>query len=157
MKAKTYELFEQATTDEILNFITQELENSDESPFWVEKSAPFVKAILSVLVPLRDSDILFNPEGQKVQKLTPELFLAWSDFVSLKTLAFTLEKSNQANELLRTNVDEVTCKKYKTCDLEVLGEYLNSYGVDLQRENVDFPIANYNLHQGLSGVIKSVF
>ena len=57
--------------------------------------------------------MLFNPEGKAVDKLTPELFFEWNDFVSLKTLAFTIQKSNEAGELLRTKLDKATCQKYK--------------------------------------------
>ena len=156
MKQESYKLFRSATIQEISEVLSKELEQRNESPFWVTKVIPFTEAILSVLIELRDNDMLFNPEGNKVDELTPELFLKWSDFVSLKTLAFTIEKSNQEKKLLRTNLDEATCRRYKECSLDTLGEYLSSNGVDLTKENLDFPIATYNLHQGVSSVIKSL-
>ncbi len=73
-----------------------------------------------------------------MEELTPELFLRWSDFVSLKSLAFKIQKSNL------------------DIDLEMLGDYLARYNVNLEKESLDFPISSYNLHQGVSNVIKSL-
>jgi len=91
-----------------------------------------------------------------VSELTPELFFRWSDFVSLKTLAFTIQKSNVAGVLLRTKLDVAVCKNYKSIDLKILGDYLSKNSVNLENEALDFPISNYNLHQGVSNVIKSL-
>jgi hypothetical protein len=156
MKQESYELFESADVEAIVTVIDKELQTRNESPFWSDKVVPFSRAILSVLVPLRDMDLLFTPEGRYVEKLTPELFLEWSDFLSLKMLAFTLAKSNEAGELLRTALDKEACVRYEPIDLKLLGEYLSRYTVNLEREDLDFPIANYNLHQGVTNVIKSL-
>ena len=156
MKPETYELFKNADLDTIVQTIEGELKQRNESPFWADKVVPFSRAILSVLIPLREQNLLFTPEGNKAEELTPELFLEWSDFLSLKTLAFTLAKSNEAQTLLRTSLPEEVCKNYQAIDLKLLGEYLSRYTVNLEREDLDFPIANYNLHQGVSNVIKSL-
>ena len=156
MKQESYTLFKSADIQTILQTLETELKNRNESPFWRDKVVPFSAAILSILIPLRDAEMLFNPEGEARSELTPELFLKWSDFVSLKTLAFTIQKSNEAEVLLRTKLDETTCKKYKSIDLRVLGDYLSRYTVNLENESLDFPISNYNLHQGVSNVIKSL-
>ena len=156
MKPETYELFKNADLDTIVHTIEEELKQRNESPFWADKVVPFSRAILSVLVPLREQNLLFTPEGNKTEALTPELFLEWSDFLSLKTLAFTLARSNEAQTLLRTSLPEEVCKNYQAIDLKLLGEYLSRYTVNLEREDLDFPIANYNLHQGVSNVIKSL-
>ena len=156
LQQESYKLFKNGTLEEIISEIDRELKNRKESPFWADKIVPFSYAILSVLIPLRENNLLFTPEGKAADALTPELFLEWSDFLSLKTLAFTLAKSNEAKELLRTSLDKEQCKRYEPINLEFLGEYLSKYTVDLEREDVDFPIANYNLHQGVSNVIKSL-
>jgi|FLOH01.1.fsa_nt_gi hypothetical protein len=156
MKQESYELFKNGSVEEIIKVIDAELKTRNESPFWTDKVVPFSKAILSVLVPLRDNNMLFTPENLPVNELTPELFFKWSDFVSLKTLAFTIQKSNEAGELLRTKLDSSTCKNYKEIDLSNLGDYLSKYTVNLENEALDFPISNYNLHQGVSNVIKSL-
>lgn len=156
MKPQTYKLFKNENLETITDKISSELALRNESPFWSDKVVPFSKAILSVLIPLRDKGILFDPQGDFVENLTPEIFLEWNDFLSLKTLAFTLQKSNEANELLRTNLDKELCKKYDNIDLKLLGDYLSRYSVNLEYENLDFPISNYNLHQGVSNVIKSL-
>lgn len=156
MKQESYTLFKTSDIQTILKTLEEELKSRNESPFWKDKVIPFSEAILSVLVPLREADMLFNPEGIAAKELTPELFFKWSDFVSLKTLAFTIQKSNDAGVLLRTTLDEATCKKYKSIDLNLLGDYLARYSVNLEDEFLDFPISNYNLHQGVSNVIKSL-
>ena len=156
MKQESYKLFKTAKIEEILNTLDTELKTRNESPFWTDKVIPFSQAILSVLIPLRDVNMLFNPEGLHVEELTPELFFKWSDFVSLKTLAFTIQKSNLANELLRTKLDSSTCREYNEIDLKILGDYLAKNNVNLKDENLDFPISSYNLHQGVSNVIKSL-
>lgn len=156
MKQETYKLFQHAELEEIVQTIADELQTRNESPFWADKVVPFSEAILSVLIPLRDMGLLFTPEGQKVDILTPELFLVWSDFLSLKLLAFTLQKSNTEGKLVRTSLSEEECSQYKEIDLSRLGEYLSLYSVNLEYENLDFPIASYNLHQGVSNVIKSL-
>ena len=156
MKQETYEMFANADKETIVKTLENELALRNESPFWKDKVVPFSSAILSVLIPLRDNDLLFTPEGKKVECLTPELFLDWSDFLSLKTLAFTLQRSNAEGKLVRTSLDEADTFRYKEIDLEELGAYLSLYTVNLEYENLDFPIANYNLHQGVSNVIKSL-
>ncbi len=138
MKQESYELFNSASIDKITEVLSAELKTRNEQAFWDEKVIPFTEAILSVLIPLRDSDALFDPEGVRVDKLTPELFLRWSDFVSLKSLAFRIQESD------------------RYIDLKILGDYLGRYNVKLDNEALDFPISSYNLHQGVSNVIKSL-
>lgn len=156
MNKESYELFENESVEKIVEVIESELKTRNESPFWADKVVPFSRAILSALVPLRDNHLLFTPEGNAVGSLTPELFLEWSDFLSLKTLAFTLQKSNVEKKLCRTKLSDDACESYKEIDLELLGAYLSLYTVNLEDESLDFPIANYNLHQGVSNVIKSL-
>jgi len=156
MKQESYELFETESVENIVKVIASELQTRNESPFWSEKVVPFSTAILSILVPLRELNILFDAQGNAVQKLTPELFLEWSDFVSLKMLAFTIQKSNTSAKLERTNLDAQSCAQYKEINLSLLGDYLAKYTVNLENESLDFPISNYNLHQGVSNVIKSL-
>lgn len=156
MKEQSYKLFSDENEQNIVLYLDKELQNRNESPFWKEKVVPFSEAILSVLIPLRDNDILFTPEGIYAEILTPELFFEWNDFVSLKTLAFTLQKSNEAKKLLRTKLDKEKCERYEEINLEKLGAYLSSNSVNLEKESLDFPIATYNLHQGVSNVIKSL-
>jgi len=137
----------------ILGAISTALDQSDEAPFWRQKSLPFCEAILSVLIPLREQKLLFDPEGRAHAELTPELFIRWCDLMSLKTLAFTLAKSNNEGKLLRTYIDTDT---YQPIDLEILGKYLSGYTVNLSDEWVDFPITNYNLHIGMTSLITKI-
>ena len=156
MNQESYELFKSSDIQTIVNTLAAELKTRNESPFWADKVVPFSTAILSILIPLRDANILFNAQGDAVKELTPDIFLEWSDFVSLKILAFTIQKSNDAGELQRTKLPRDICQKYEEIDLQLLGNYLSLYTVNLDDELLDFPIANYNLHQGISNVIKSL-
>ena len=156
MKQESYELFKKGSAEEIVSMIQSELEKRNESPFWADKVAPFSEAVLSILVPLRDMDLLFNPEGKYEEKLTPELFFRWCDFVSLKMLAFTIAASNESGKLERTKLPEEKTRTYKPVDISKLASYLAKYSVNLENEALDFPIANYNLHLGVANVIKSL-
>ena len=137
----------------ILGAITTALANSDEAPFWREKSVPLCKAVLSVLLPLKEQNLLFDPEGNPHSELTAELFLRWCDLYSLRMLAFTLAKSNDAGKLLRT---KIVTENYKPIDLEILGKYLSNYSVNLENEMVDFPVTNYNLHIGMATLLTKI-
>lgn len=137
----------------ILASISTALDRSDEAPFWRQKSLPFCEAVLSALIPLRDQHLLFDPEGNPHSELSPSLFLRWCDLLSLRTLAFTLAKSNTAGKLLRTKIDTET---YQPIDLEILGKYLSGYNVNLDNEMVDFPVTNYNLHIGMTTLLTKI-
>lgn len=156
MKPTIPALFAEASAEEIISTLETALKEADEAPFWAEKTLPFCRAILSALIPLRSQNLLFTPEGRPQTELTPELFLRWCDLVSLKMLAFTLQQSNNAGKLERTSYDEENSARYAPIDLETLGSYLSGYGVNLEEENEDFPIAHYNLHTGITGVIKNL-
>lgn len=147
-------LLETSSLEEILEVLKNKLEQSEEPDFWKEKIIPFTEAILSVLIPLKNQNLLFNPEGKIVQELNSELFFRWSDLVCLKTLAFILQESNEKNKLLRTDYVDI---KYKVIDLEKLGSYLSSNRVNIiDEDSLDFPMSIYNLHQGMITIIKNL-
>jgi hypothetical protein len=148
-------LLQNSSQKKILENIEDKLKKSDEADFWKEKIIPYSEAILSVLIPLKEQNLLFSPEGKIVNSLDSELFYRWSDLVCLKTLAFTIQQSNEQNKLLRTDYKNVD---YKTIDLEKLGIYLSSNKVNLvDEDSLDFPISIYNLHQGMLTIIKNLF
>ncbi|MBD3798856.1 hypothetical protein [Sulfuricurvum sp.] len=146
-------LFKSSDASTILNVISSALEKSNDAPFWREKSVPLCEAILSVLIPLRNQNLLFDPEGNPHSNLSPELFLRWCDLYSLRILAFTIAKSNDTGKLVRTKINTDT---YEPIDLEILGKYLSSYSVNLENEMVDFPITNYNLHIGMTTLLTKI-
>ncbi|HEX5623610.1 MAG TPA: hypothetical protein VFX57_04115 [Sulfuricurvum sp.] len=141
----------------ILGAIKTAIERSDEAPFWQQKTIPYCEAILSVLIPLREQHLLFDPEGKAHAELTPDLFLRWCDLMSLKTLAFTLAQSNTNEKLMRTKIESERAVAYRPIDLEILGTYLSSYTINLEDEWLDFPITNYNLHIGITSLITNIF
>ena len=99
MKQESYELFKSASLQRIIEVLDAELKTRNEQAFWEDKVIPFSEAILIVLIPLRDAKKLFDPESVSVNELTPELFLSWSDFVSLKSLAFKIQKTEMDIDL----------------------------------------------------------
>lgn len=149
------QLLQNSSKEEILKEIENRLKDSDEKEFWKEKVIPFTDAVLSILIPLREQNLLFNPEGKIKEKLDSELFFRWSDLVCLRILAFILQESNEKNELVRTEYKNV---KYELIDLETVAKYLTSNRIDLTDEdNLDFPVATYNLHTGINTIIKNLF
>lgn len=152
---KFSQILQNSSKEEILEEIENRLKNSDEKEFWKEKVIPFVDAVLSVLLPLREQNLLFNPEGKIKEKFDSELFFRWSDLVCLRILAFILQESNEKNELVRTDYKDV---KFEPIDLEIVAKYLTSNRIDLTNEdNLDFPVATYNLHTGINTIIKNLF
>ena len=156
MNQATLELFNSKSADDIATALDITLQSRNESPFWMDKVIPFSKAVLSILIPLREQKLLFDPQGKFQEDLTPELFLEWMDFVSLKMLAFTIQKSNESASLLRTSLSQEECLRYQAIDITLLADYLSKYSVNMQDESLDFPIANYNVHQGVKNVVKSL-
>ena len=150
------QLFSTADAAKIAEAIRARLDSSGHQGYLASKALPFSEAILSVLLPLRDMDLLFDPEGRYASRLDSTLFLRWCDLVSLKLLLFTLAHSNEAGRLVRTKLSKQQVKNYKPVALKSLARYLNSYGVDLEDEMRDFPVASYNLHQGVSDILRQI-
>lgn len=149
-------LLADAPASTIENALQAALDRSDESPFWSLKVMPLAHALLSVLIPLRDTGLLFDPEGNPAKRLDAAMILRWCDLVSLKTLAFTLQKSNENGRLMRTRHDQSNTEIYRNIELSELGRYLNQYGINLDNEALDFPIAHYNLHLGIADVLAKL-
>ena len=150
------QIFETSTKEQIVSVLEVALKSSNESPIWTEKAIPLAEAILSVLIPLREQKLLVTPEGTVSKRLTPELFLRYCDLVNLKWLAFTLQQSNDTENLERTQYTQAQAEKYEGIELSTLGAYLSSFSVNLEDEWLDFPISNYNLHIGVSDLIKKL-
>lgn len=150
------QIFKDGDQERIVSTIASALKGSNESPIWVTKVIPLTEAILSVLIPLRDQNLLVSPEGNSIEALTPKLFLRYCDLSNLKVLAFSLQMSNESNSLKRSRYDEAQASQYQNIDLSQLGSYLSSFSVNLEDEWQDFPIANYNLHIGVSDLIRTL-
>lgn len=148
------ELLVNSSREEILELYTIALDKSEEEDFWKEKIIPYVDAILSVVLPLRDQKLLFTPEGRTVDIIDEEFYYRWADLMCLRTMAFILEESNAKVSLCRTDYKDVN---YEPIDLQTLGEYLSLYRVNLDDEDsLDFPVSNYNLHTGMLTTIKTL-
>lgn len=147
-------LLQSSTSEEILTILQEKLDKSDEPEFWKEKIIPYAQALLSILLPLKEQNLLFNPEGKIIKELNSELFFRWADLVCLRTLAFIIEQSNNEGKLVRT---DYKTDSYNPIDLEKLGTYLSSNRIDLTDEdNLDFPMATYNTHIAMTTIIKNL-
>lgn len=148
-------LLQKESIDEILKILSQELDNSDEVEFWKEKVIPYTKVILTILIPLKERNLLFTPEGKSVDILDSTLFFRWADLVCLRMLYFIIKQSNEQKELLRTNYQN---RNYKSINIEELEKYLLQNRINILDEDIlDFPIATYNLHIGIISIIKNLF
>lgn len=150
------QIFATGTQEQIVSTLEVALKSSNESPIWTEKAIPLSNAILSVLIPLREKNLLVTPEGNPQESLTPELFLRYCDLANLKWLAFTLQMSNDTGTLERTKLSQTMSEQYPGIDLSTLGAYLSLQTVNLEDEWLDFPISNYNLHIGVSDLLKKL-
>ncbi len=146
-------MFEDNNTKLLTEAVELALKNKNESPFFAEKAIPLIEAIYSVIIPLKEQDLLFTPEGKRTDSFGFEDFLNWTDLVSLKLLYFTLKESNEKGTLCRTEYKDAD---YKNIDLETLKEYVKRYNIHEEYEEEDFPIAHYNMHIGIASVIKEV-
>ena len=150
------QIFQASTKEQIISMLEVALKSRNESPIWTEKVIPLADAILSVLIPLREQNLLVTPEGNTQETLTTELFLRYCDLANLKWLAFTLQKSNDTTVLERTKYEREKATNYSPIELSTLGAYLSLQTVNLEDEWLDFPIAKYNLHIGVSDLIKQL-
>lgn len=150
------QIFATGSKEQMISVLETALKTSNESPMWIEKSIPLSSAILSALIPLREQNLLFTPEGKPQEALTTELFIRYCDLANLKWLAFTLQMSNDKASLQRTKYSTDQAEQYSVIELGELGSYLSGYTVNLEDEWQDFPIANYNLHIGVTDLLKKL-
>jgi len=146
-------MFEEENIKQLTQALEIALKNKDESPFFAQKVTPLVEAIYSVIVPLKKQDLLFNPEGKKIEKFDFKEFLEWTDLVSLKNLYFIIKESNEKGELVRVGFKS---NNYEKIDLETLKDYVKRYNIHEEYEEEDFPIAHYNVHTGVASVMKDI-
>ena len=146
-------MFEENDTKLLTDALELGLKNKNESPLFAAKVTPLVEAIFSVILPLKEQHLLFNPEGKKIDGFNFDEFVQWTDLVSLKNLYFTIRESNEKGELVRTQLEGTT---YTAINLEILKDYMKRYNIHEEYEEEDFPIAHYNLHMGVTSVIKGL-
>lgn len=146
-------MFEENETKQLIEALKLALKNKNESPFFAEKVTPLIEAVYSVIIPLKEQNLLFNPEGEKIEKFDFDEFLRWTDLVCLKSLYFTLKESNEKGTLCRTSYKDVD---YTPVNLDKLKEYIKRFNIHEEYEEEDFPIAHYNVHMGVASVIKDI-
>jgi len=148
------ELLQTITLQQLQEELKKRLLKSSHADFWNQKVLPLSEAIFSLILPLRDQGLLFNPETKKVNKLSIDEVLRWTDLVSLRNLYFILKKSNDMGYLIDT--EYAKDDKYAPIDLTIIENYLHFYNVDLNNPIAEFPIRNYNLNQGIGSVLEDL-
>ena len=136
-----------------LKELETKLKASDESPFWQELCLPATQTILELLFELKKQKLLFNPEGKILKELNLKELLRWYDLVSLKTLAFILDQSNQEGKLLRTQYPKEQTQNYRPIDLNALSRHLLQFSISLEDELADFPNRFFVQHQELGHIV----
>lgn len=142
------------SSEHFLARLQEALDASQESDFWKKSLIPATKTILATLLSLQSQGLLFTPEGKPLKQLTLTELLRWYDLVSLKSLAFILDQSNQAQKLLRTTYTEEQAARFTPLSLEALSAHLIQYSIALDDELADFPNRFYVQHQELGHIVN---
>lgn len=134
--------------DEITDIIGNMLDTTGENAFWSGRAITAMKALLSILVPLRDMGLLWTPDGKRAPILTFSVLSEWlGDLQNLKTLYFTIKRSNEMGFLDKLDVfDEEECKKYKPINYKRLQNYLASVYLNVHDENAKIEESSFKQH-----------
>lgn len=134
--------------DEITDIIGNMLDTSGDNAFWSGRAITAMKALLSILVPLRDMGLLWTPDNKKAPILTFSVLNEWlGDLQSLKTLYFTIKRSNEVGFLDKLDVfSEEEAQKYKPIDYKRLQNYLASVYLNIHDENAEIEESSSKQH-----------
>ena len=134
--------------DEITDIIGNMLDTSGDNAFWSGRAITAMKALLSILVPLRDMGLLWTPDNKKAPILTFSVLNEWlGDLQSLKTLYFTIKRSNELGYLDKLDVfTEEEVNRYKPIDYKRLQNYLASVYLNIHDENAEIEESSSKQH-----------
>lgn len=138
-ESNTFNPLLKGDADKVTDIIGNMLETGGDNAFWAGRALSFMKGLLSVLVPLRDMGLLFNPEMEREEILTFGVINKWIALQDLRTLYWVIKKSNDAGMLIVDCFSPEERKKYKPINLDRLKAYLASVYVDLSAEDTKFP------------------
>jgi len=138
-ESNTFNPLLKGDADKVTDIIGNMLETSGDNAFWAGRALSFMKGLLSVLVPLRDMGLLFNPEMEREEILTFGVINKWIALQDLRTLYWVIKKSNDAGTFIVDCFSPEEKAKYKPINLDRLKAYLASVYVDLSAEDTKFP------------------
>lgn len=125
-ESNTLGLLNKGTADEITDIIGNLLEQGGDNAFWSGRALSMMKGLLSILVVLKDNNLLFTPNGEKSEILTFTLLQKWIDDKNLKKLYFTIKVANQIiNRKYRFLEDEDSDKIFEEKPLEYIHGWIN--------------------------------
>lgn len=108
-ESNTLNLLLKGSADEISDIIGNMLEQGGDNAFWSGRALAMMKGLLSVLIPLKDNNLLFTPDGKRVDLLTFSLLQEWIADINLKKLYFTVKVANKIiNNVYEPFTDGVT-------------------------------------------------
>ena len=134
--------------DEITDIIGNMLDTSGDNAFWSGRAITAMKALLSILVPLRDMGLLWTSDNKKVHILTFSVLNEWlGDLQSLKTLYFTIKRSNELGYLDKLDIfTEEEVQKYKPINYKRLQNYLASVYLNIHDESAEIEESSSKQH-----------
>ena len=145
-ESNTFNPLLKGNADEITDIIGNMLDTSGDNAFWSGRALTMMKALLSILIPLRDMDLLFDPKFKKQEILTLSLLVKWIDLQNLKTLYFLIKRSNDLGYLDIPGWPEDWKKRYQPIDIDRLESYLTSVYLDIHDEDADIQEGSSKQH-----------
>jgi len=145
-ESNTFNPLLKGTADEITDIIGNMLDTSGDNAFWSGRALTMMKALLSILIPLRDKDILFDPKFNKKDILTLDLLVKWIDLQNLKTLYFLIKRSNDLGYLDIDGWPQEWKKRYEPINIDRLESYLTSVYLDIHDEDADIQEGSSKQH-----------
>lgn len=116
--------------DDIAELLSNMLgEAGGDNQYWVERGQILMKGLLSVLIPLKDRNGLFYPDGKPAAGLDFTLLTKWLGLNELYQLFFKIKNEN----------DKISPEHPNYIELKRLESYLMSNGCDVQKQAKEVP------------------
>lgn len=145
------------SADEITDIIGNMLDTGGDNSFWSGRALAMMKGLLSILVPLRDNGLMFDPTGKKVDVLTFSFLGKWIDMQNLKMLYFTIKEANKGVDgVMRLPEKILGTPQGLEIPLKFTSEaYNNIYHYKLGKKEAGIDISR--LEQYLSSVYLNIY
>ena len=147
-ESNTFNPLIRGNEDETTDIIGNMLDTNGDNAFWSGRAITAMKALLSILVPLRDMGLLWTPDNKRAPVLTFSVLNEWlGDLQSLKELYFTIKESNEVGYLTKTDVfDQDEVEKYKPINYKRLQNYLASVYLNIHDKNAEIEESSSKQH-----------
>ena len=158
--------------DEVTDIIGNLLDTGGDNAFWAGRALAAMKALLSILIPLRDAGLLFSPDYKREPVLTFSLLNKWFDLTALRDLYFIIKNSNEKGILVAKEdikgFDNSDLQKYFEINYDRLQAYLTSVSVNIREPSAKIAEGSSKQHGNsylmwnepldlISGRFKAIF